>query len=133
MAVLNASPAVVFDGNGIRRFPARSVRPVRLALPVPVALAMAVAAAFLVALAASVTWGGSAVPVDAPPPPAVVVVESSAHPAWTVASGDTLWTIAQRARPGADPRAVVLEIQVLNALSPAHVLQAGEVLLLPGA
>lgn len=132
MAVLNASPAVVFDGNGscIRRFPTRSVR---LTVSAPVVLALAVTVAFLVALAASATWGGSAMPVDSPPAPATVVVESSAHPAWTVASGDTLWSIAQRARPGADPRAVVLEIQVLNGLSPAHVLQAGEVLLLPGA
>jgi Tfp pilus assembly protein FimV len=131
MAVLNASPAVVFDG--IRRFPVRSVRPVRLSLPAPLVLALAVTAAFLVALAASMTWGGSAVSVDAPRASAAVVVESSAHPAWTVVSGDTLWTVAQQTRPGADPRAVVLEIQVLNGLSPAHVLQAGDVLLLPGA
>lgn len=35
----------------------------------------------------------------------------------TVQSGDTLWSIADRAQPGADPRAVIEEIRQLNGLT----------------
>ena len=34
----------------------------------------------------------------------------------TVAPGDSLWSIAQHAEPGADPRSVVAQIKQLNAL-----------------
>jgi LysM repeat protein len=62
---------------------------------------------------------------------APTVAESAAYPAWTVAPGDTLWSIARTVAPEADPRAVVLQLQVLNAFGPDHVLQVGEVLQMP--
>jgi LysM repeat protein len=45
----------------------------------------------------------------------------------TVRSGDTLWSIASRVAPGADPRAEVATLQRLNhlrgtALTPGQVL-----------
>jgi LysM domain len=47
-----------------------------------------------------------------------------------VRPGDTLWSIAVRAQPSADPRAVIAQISEINALaSPA--IQAGEVLWVP--
>ena len=48
----------------------------------------------------------------------------------TVMPGDTLWSIAESAAPGADPRDVVDEIIRLNALSSAS-LVAGQNLALP--
>lgn len=57
--------------------------------------------------------------------------ETAAQPAYTVAAGDTLWGIAQRSAPATDPRQTVGEIRELNALSSGHVLQPGEVLLMP--
>ena len=49
------------------------------------------------------------------------------------AMGDTLWDIARATAPTSDPRSVVGEIRELNGLSTGHVLQAGEVLMLPAA
>lgn len=50
----------------------------------------------------------------------------------TVATGDTLWGLAQRyADPGRDLRASVAEIIRINQLATAE-LQPGQVLLLPG-
>ena len=68
--------------------------------------------------------------------PAVAVAgpaETVAHPAYTVEAGDTLWDIATATAPTSDPRTVVGEIRELNGLSTGHVLQAGEVLMLPTA
>ncbi|GAA3758876.1 LysM peptidoglycan-binding domain-containing protein [Microbacterium kribbense] len=48
----------------------------------------------------------------------------------TVVAGDSLWSIAQRVAPGADPRDVVDAIVSLNALEGA-VLVPGEKLALP--
>lgn len=127
MAVLSASPVVALDG--LRTFPRRFA--VRIS-PVP-ALVAAIAGAFLLTLVASVTLGRHAGATEVVTPDTPVVVESTAYPAWTVSTGDTLWTIAERTRPQADPRAVVLQIQVLNGITTEHVLQAGDVLQLPAA
>ena len=48
----------------------------------------------------------------------------------TVAPGDTLWSIAQREAPDADPRDTVADILELNHLTSSAV-EAGSVLLLP--
>jgi LysM domain len=47
-----------------------------------------------------------------------------------VRPGQTLWSIAMRAEPGADPRVVVREIADLNAL-PGTVVEPGQQLLVP--
>lgn len=100
----------------------------------PVLLGTGLLAAFLLTLLASVVAG----PAGARPAgPAVhngpVMAESAAYPAWTIRGGDTLWTIAERVAPSADPRAVVLQLQVLNGLAPDVDLQPGQVLQLPVA
>jgi len=48
-----------------------------------------------------------------------------------VASGETLWDIAQRIAPGADPRNVIAEIVDLNALSDAGAIRVGQKLFVP--
>ncbi|MDQ1584787.1 MAG: hypothetical protein QOH80_152 [Actinomycetota bacterium] len=63
---------------------------------------------------------------------------SSDHPSATVAArvtvrpGETLWTIAARVRPNADPRQTIARIQDMNGLT-SSTLQAGRVLLVPAA
>lgn len=47
-----------------------------------------------------------------------------------VQPGETLWQVASRADPAADPRAVVAELMTLNHLTSAEVIP-GETLLLP--
>jgi Tfp pilus assembly protein FimV len=55
-----------------------------------------------------------------------------AQPAGTivVGTGDTLWSIAERIAPQADPRDVVADLERVNRL-PDAALQAGERLTLP--
>lgn len=48
----------------------------------------------------------------------------------TVRPGETLWRIAERAAPAADPRDTVARIQEMNGL-PSGDVQAGRVLLVP--
>lgn len=48
----------------------------------------------------------------------------------TVGAGDTLWSLAERVDPDADPRDVIAAIMILNDLD-SSALQAGQVLLLP--
>jgi len=48
----------------------------------------------------------------------------------TVLPGQTLWTIAQRAEPSADPRTVIPEIMQINAISSTN-LQPGQQLWVP--
>jgi len=50
----------------------------------------------------------------------------------TVLPGQTLWTIAQRAEPSADPRTVIPEIMQINAISSTN-LQPGQQLWVPGS
>ena len=47
-----------------------------------------------------------------------------------VSPGETLWTIASRVNPEADPRAVIEEIKNLNVLNGSN-LYAGQILRLP--
>jgi hypothetical protein len=50
----------------------------------------------------------------------------------TVQPGDTLWAIAERVRPGADPRATIARIKDMNGLT-SGAAQAGRVLLVPAS
>jgi nucleoid-associated protein YgaU len=50
----------------------------------------------------------------------------------TVQPGDTLWAIAERARPDADPRATIARIKDMNGLT-SGAARAGQVLLVPAA
>ena len=45
-----------------------------------------------------------------------------------VKAGETLWSIAERLAPGADPRAMVYELRSINHLDSAQ-LQPGQILL----
>jgi Tfp pilus assembly protein FimV len=54
----------------------------------------------------------------------------TAHHAVTVQAGDTLWSVAARVAPHADPRDIVAEISTLNKLS-TTVVEPGEQLLVP--
>jgi hypothetical protein len=84
------------------------------------ALVAAVVAALLGAGYARVAEGSSAGSGPVP-----VAAESV-----TVAPGDTLWDIASRRYPGADPRQKVFEIEQLNGLS-GPAIQAGQRLKVP--
>jgi LysM repeat protein len=48
----------------------------------------------------------------------------------TVQAGDTLWSVAARVAPHADPRDIVAEISTLNRLS-SPIVQPGEQLVVP--
>jgi LysM domain len=48
----------------------------------------------------------------------------------TVRPGDTLWAIAERVRPNADPRVTIARIKDMNGLT-SGAAQAGQVLLVP--
>ncbi|NMB45130.1 MAG: LysM peptidoglycan-binding domain-containing protein [Firmicutes bacterium] len=47
-----------------------------------------------------------------------------------VRQGDTLWTIARKAKPGADPRRTVYQIRQLNELESVNI-RPGQTLLIP--
>jgi LysM repeat protein len=57
--------------------------------------------------------------------------QRSTRPTVVVQSGDTLWDIARKAAPGADPRATVARILELNDLDSASSVRAGQQLTLP--
>ena len=66
--------------------------------------------------------------------PALSGASSSGVPAlteMTVGAGDSLWSIAQQADPGADPRTEVQRIRTLNGLR-SDVVSEGVVLKVPG-
>jgi hypothetical protein len=86
---------------------------------------MAVAATALIAVLLSPLAAAAVRPGDdAPPaPPSSVVV---------VRDGDTLWSIALRARPGDDPRATILEIQQRNGVDAGSIVP-GMTLQVPAA
>lgn len=101
---------------------------------IPVHVQRLVATFAAVFVATLVVSGLSAGRTDAVPVRSVsgaVAVETAAYPAYTVLPGDTLWSIAERVNPEADPRATVLQLQVLNRLSGSQVLQPGQVLQTP--
>jgi Tfp pilus assembly protein FimV len=82
-------------------------------------LTIAVVAVLLSPLAAGAVRHGSSV---SPSPSAQVVV--------VVRPGDTLWSIARRVRPAADPRASVASIMDINAVD-AGSLTPGQALIVP--
>ncbi len=77
-----------------------------------------------VVVAATVLLTGGASALAGTDRPAV------AHERVTVLPGQTVWQIAERAAPGADPRETVQRILDLNGLQTAQV-EAGTALLLP--
>ena len=68
-------------------------------------------------------WGVTTSPVFRPPP-------ITHWQTYTVRPGDTLWAIASRTFPQADPRQVVAEIEAKNHMSHSTVV-VGEVLQVP--
>lgn len=56
-----------------------------------------------------------------------LVAEGRAYSVVVVQAGDSLWSVAQRAKPTEDPRVVIERIQELNGLSNA-LLQPGQTL-----
>ena len=68
-------------------------------------------------------WGVTTSPVFRPPP-------ITHWQTYTVRPGDTLWAIASRTDPQADPRQVVVEIEAMNHMSHSMVV-AGEKILVP--
>lgn len=83
-------------------------------------------AAILVALA--LPWGGAGGHTLATPGPVLAGAAVSHHGVYIVQPGDTLWSIALRLDPGADPRVVVAE---LEAQAGSDTLRAGQRLHLP--
>jgi hypothetical protein len=59
-------------------------------------------------------------------------VPSATPQTYIVATGDTLWGIASRLRPGTDPRPIIQQIQQLNGVE-AGSLAPGQRLLIPVA
>jgi len=51
---------------------------------------------------------------------------------YVVQAGDTLWAIATRAQPGADPRPIIQQIQQINGVDPGS-LAPGQSLAIPVA
>jgi len=106
------------DLGAARRAPLRLTRRGRLVAMLGVLLASLLSALVFV-LAMGPANGRSAAPARAGSAPTV-----------TVQPGDTLWAIASRVAPKADPRVTVQQIIDRNGLAGASV-QAGQVLVLP--
>ena len=79
---------------------------------------VALIAVLLSPLAAGAVRRGEA---PSSPAPQVVVIQA----------GDTLWTIATRARPGIDPRATIAEIERVNVSIDPGALVPGQSLVVP--
>lgn len=88
----------------------------------------------LVAMAASVAlvglWGTAPEGAGAAPAGVRRVAQTSSGESVTVGRGDTLWVIATRTRPGADPRITVSQIMDVNGLTDP-IVQPGQRLWLP--
>jgi nucleoid-associated protein YgaU len=82
----------------------------------------------LLAVAVAALLGAGYARVVAVPGGAVPVAAQTV----TVAPGDTLWDIASRRYPGADPREKVFEIEQLNGLG-GPAIEAGQRLRVPPA
>jgi LysM repeat protein len=89
-------------------------------------LVAAVVVALLVGLAVLGLDRLSARPALAGTAPVVAAATTSV----VVQEGDSLWAIAERLVPGADPREVVLEIRSLNGMR-SNLIQPGQALLVP--
>ncbi|GAA1780339.1 LysM peptidoglycan-binding domain-containing protein [Streptomonospora arabica] len=87
------------------------------------ALATALLAGLLLAVG---TAGASATG----PAPAESALHEEAPPTVVVRDGDTLWSIAERVRPGDDPRSTVHEIVKVNGLSESEI-EPGQELVMP--
>jgi LysM repeat protein len=59
-------------------------------------------------------------------------VVAAATQSVVVQEGDSLWAIAERLAPGADPREVVHEIRSLNGMR-SNLIQPGQALLVPAS
>jgi hypothetical protein len=86
----------------------------------------ATAAGILVALA--LPWGGAGGHPLATPGPVLAGAAVTAGADYVVQPGDTMWSIARRLDPGADPRVIVAQ---LEAQVGSDSLQAGERIHLP--
>ena len=84
---------------------------------------VAIIGAALVAVLLSPLAAGAIRRGEAPVPPAQQVV--------VVQQGDTLWSIAARVRPGADPRGTIAEIERSNASIDPGPLVPGQSLVVP--
>jgi nucleoid-associated protein YgaU len=71
--------------------------------------------------------------VRSAPAASTSVVHHQATATVIVTPGDTLWDIARRVDPTADPRDVVAQIEEMNSLSDDGVLHVGEPLLVPAS
>jgi spore germination protein YaaH len=87
-------------------------------------MAVALAGGVVLALRPLVLSGGDPAVVPGQPTPALAV----ANRVYVVQSGDTLWSIAHRLRPGEDPRPTVDQ---LATQVPGGVLRPGDRLVLP--
>jgi hypothetical protein len=105
---------------------ARPARPERVAAPVRLTRrGRLVVLALLLAMALGVLLVATAPATATSDRGAGVVAERV-----TVRPGETLWVIAERVRPDADPRATVARIKDMNGLR-SGAAQAGQVLLVP--
>ncbi len=91
---------------------------------------MLAAVALVVVVFCALQVAGAAVSAFSVQGPSVAPLTGGSY---QVAPGDTLWGIAGRLAPEADPRDVVDQLVELNpgAVSPQGVLRSGEVLVLP--
>lgn len=78
-------------------------------------------------LVGGLLWAGGRM---LPPGPSGAVARPVAAAWYEVRSGDTLWAIARRVAPDADPRAVVQALLEVNDL-PGPRLRPGQMLVLP--
>lgn len=107
------------DAGLARRAPLRLTRRGRVAAVLGVLLLALLVSALVFALAMGPAAGRSAAPAPA-----------GSAPTLTVQPGDTLWAIASRVAPKADPRVTVQKIIDRNGLAGVSI-EAGQVLVLP--
>jgi nucleoid-associated protein YgaU len=84
---------------------------------------VAIVGTALIAVLLSPLAAGAVRRGEAPAPPAQQVV--------VVRAGDTLWSIAERVRPGADPRETIAEIERMNASVDPGAILPGQTLAVP--
>jgi nucleoid-associated protein YgaU len=84
---------------------------------------VAIVGTALIAVLLSPLAAGAVRRGEAPAAPAQQVV--------VVRAGDTLWSIAERVRPGADPRETIAEIERMNASVDPGAILPGQTLAVP--